>query len=117
MLPKFNILTSSFLNVDQCMRHIPSHSGDQNLKEYFKRTVMKTEKYVVSLHVVEKTDNRSTRLSGVDMEQVHLIALCQDGIRLYLTTAKQGKSRNSGYNAGGVKVVKNTDTGKSLPRF
>ena len=99
------------------MRHIPSHSGDQSLKEYFKRTVMKTEKYVVSLHVVEKTDNRSTRLSGVDMEQVHLIALCQDGIRLYLTTAKQGKSRNSGYNTGGVKVVKNTDTGKSLPRF
>jgi hypothetical protein len=97
------------------MRHIQSRSQDQGLKDYYRRTVAKTEKYVISLHVVEKDDNRTVRLSGVEMELVHLIALCQDGIRLYLTTAKKNKSRNhnnqAGYGNAGSKVVKNTETG------
>ena len=52
---------------------------------------MKTRSMLCLLHVVEKTDNRSTRLSGVDMEQVHLIALCK--MEFACTLPRQSKAK------------------------
>lgn len=79
-------------------QHIPRNQG-ANLKEYFKKKVSKTQKYVISLHVVEKTDTRSFRFSNIEPEQVHLIALCRDGMRLYMTTSKKRKKNYNNFNS------------------